>query len=165
MSDESEKLKTKYPSVEFVYQIAVDSYDPLLRRLEAIDGRLQTILAIFVSTTAAILAIMANRKVSFDSKWFYAALACMVIASFVATVARLSGGVKLLDPSKLYTEKWLQCSEWEFKGLIIQYASQAFIKNKRLIFRKWLATVVVTITFLLGVLCLARWAILMTTNP
>ncbi len=41
-------MEKTYPSVELVYPIAVASYDAALRRLDTIDGRLQTVLAFIV---------------------------------------------------------------------------------------------------------------------
>jgi hypothetical protein len=56
--------------VNLAYDIAVDSYDVLGKRLELIDGRLQTILALFASSTVAVLAIAANRKLDFHRSGF-----------------------------------------------------------------------------------------------
>jgi hypothetical protein len=155
---EVEKLKTLYPSVDLAYQIAVDSYDALVKRVDSIDGRLQTMLALFATVTATVPVIGAARGLSFRSNWFYGALAAMVFATIMTAAARLAGHVELLDPNKLNIDFWLRRSEWEFKNLIIQAAGQAFAANKSLVSRKWLCTILVTITFFLGAACLALWA-------
>ena len=157
-------LENAYKSVNLAYDIAVDSYDVLVKRLEAMDGRLQTMLALFASSTVAVLAIAANRKLDFHSKWFYWAVGLMALALITTTLARLYGTIDVLDPSKLNTNKWLACSEWEFKNLIIQAAAEAFTKNKTLLDEKWTYSIVVIFIFSLGAACLAMWVIMMTAN-
>jgi hypothetical protein len=88
----------------------------------------------------------------------------MVLAVILTTAARFYGRIDVLDPFKLNTDKWLACSEWEFKNLIIQAAAQAFTNNNRLLNQKWAASVVVLISFLLGAVCLAVWVLRMTAN-
>src|SRR2546421_1402277 len=155
---EVQKAQKDFLSIDLAYNIAVNSYDALVKRVDSIDGRLQTMLALFASVTATIPVIGAQRGLSFHSDWFQLAIAAMVAATIVTAIARLGGKVELLDPNKLNTNEWLRCSEWEFKNLVIQYAGQAFTANKRLVSRKWLCTILVTITFFLGAVCLALWA-------
>lgn len=152
------KLNVAFPSVDLAYQIAIASYDAVVKRVDNIDGRLQTMLALFASVTAVVPVLGAARGLSFHSRWFQAAVVAMVIATLVTAAARLAGQVHLLDPNKLNTDDWLRRSEWEFKNLIIQYAGQAFTVNKKLVSRKWLCTILVTVTFFLGAACLALWA-------
>jgi hypothetical protein len=154
---EVENLKDRYPSVNLAYEIAIDSYDALVKRVDSIDGRLQTLLALFATVTATVPVIGAARGLSFHSRWFYGAVCAMVLATLVTAAARLAGHVKLLDPNTLNADYWLKYSEWEFKSLIIQYAGQAFTANKRLVDRKWFYTILVTITFFAGAACLALW--------
>src|SRR5688572_21643982 len=69
-----------YPGVELAYPIAVASYDVALRRLDVMDGRLQTLMAFIVAVSAAVPSIAANRGIQFRSYWFYAALISFVLA-------------------------------------------------------------------------------------
>src|SRR5256885_2190692 len=85
---EVEKLKTLYPSVDLAYQIAVDSYDALVKRVDSIDGRLQKMLALFAPVTATVPVIGAARGLSFHSNWFYGALAAMVFATIMTAAAK-----------------------------------------------------------------------------
>jgi hypothetical protein len=163
MSEEN-NFEKRFKSVNLAYEIAVDSYDVLAKRLDSIDGRLQTMLALFASATVAVLAIAANRNLHFHSRWFYAAIGAMALAVTVTIIARLYGTIDVLDPSKLNTDKWLQCTEWEFKNLVIQAGALAFANNKRLIDVKWALALIVIATFSLGALCLTMWVIRMTTN-
>jgi hypothetical protein len=157
-------LEDQFPSVPLAYEIALNSYDVLIRRIDSIDGRLQTVLAFFGSSTVAVLGIVAGRKLDFHSKWFYAAIGLMMLAIILTAIARLEGAVKVIDPSKLNSDEWLASSEWEFKNLIVQAAAQAFQVNNRLITRKWRTAIAVIVIFSLGAMCLAVWVIRMTAS-
>lgn len=159
MSDSSDALKATYPSVDLAYAIAVNSYDVLMKRLDSVDGRLQTMLALFASVTAVVPAAAAGKGLSFHSKWFYLAITAMAVAVVVTALARWLGKVELLDPSKLNQDWWLKHSEWEFKNYIIQAATEAFIKNDRLITNKWRCGFAVVCIFFLGTTCLTLWVV------
>src|SRR5689334_12408538 len=97
----SEKPEEAFPSMGLAYNIAVGSYDVLIKRLDSMDTRLQTMLALFASVTAAVPTIVANRGLSFNSYWFYAAIGAMALATFTTAITRLAGEVQVLDPHKL----------------------------------------------------------------
>lgn len=160
----NDTLENQFPSVPLAYEIALNSYDVLIRRIDSIDGRLQTVLAFFASSTVAVLGIVAGRKLDFHSRWFYAAVGLMTVAIVLTLIARLDGAVKVIDPSKLNCDEWLASSEWEFKNLIVQAAAQAFAVNNRLVTRKWRTAIAVIVTFFLGTMCLAVWVIRMTAS-
>jgi len=158
-SEAQAHLEKTFPSVELAYGIAVNSYDGLVKRLDWIDGRIQTMVAFFVSITAAVPVLAAAKGISFHSRWFYLAIALMSLATGFACKARLSGDVTLLDPNKLNTDRWLCLSEWEFQNYVIQAAALAFVANKNLITTKWRWSVAISIVFLLGSLCLVGWVV------
>jgi hypothetical protein len=161
-SEAQGRLEEKFPSVELAYDIAVASNDGLVKRLDWIDGRIQTMVAFFVSITAAVPALAAARGVGFRSGWFYLAIALMILATILACKTRLSGEVALLDADKLNSDRWLSLSEWEFKNYMIQAAAQAFVVNNKLITNKWRWSVAISIVFLLGSLCLVGWVVAST---
>jgi hypothetical protein len=160
----TKELKDEYPAVELAYDIAVGSYDVLGKRFDSLDGRLQTAVAFFASSTATVLAIAAGLKLNFHSKWFYFAIGFMALTVIAAVVVRLDSDLKVLDPSKLNTDEWLKCSEWEFKNLVIQAAAIAFVKNNKLVMRRWRWLMAIILTFSLGVLCLTVWLIRLTAS-
>jgi hypothetical protein len=155
---EENELEKTYPSIDLAYQIAVASYDSMARRLDAVDGRLQTILAFVVSISAAVPTLAGTRGVHFKSGWFYAAAVLFLTSIAVGTVARLAGNLQVLSPHKLY-EKWLHLPPIEFKKDGIYHASRDFIANRNLVYRKWLSSVVVTILFALEAMALAVWVL------
>lgn len=154
----SQTPKDPFPSIGPAYDIAVNSYEVMTKRLDSMDGRLQTMLALFATVTAAIPAVAGSRGLVFTSTWFYFAIGAMACATLVTAFARLMGNVNVLDPSKISTEM-ITLSEWEFQNQVILHAAPAFRKNNRLVKCKWFLTVVVTILFFLGAGCMTVWVV------
>jgi hypothetical protein len=148
----------EYPSVGLAYNLAVTSGDAIVRRLDSIDSKLQTILGFAAGITAGVPAIGGARGISFNSAWFYLAAIAMVTAVILGIYARLTGEVRMLNPTELY-QQWLYLSEWEFKKEFIRYTGKAFEANSSLSRRKWRLTVLVSIILFLEAVCLAAWVV------
>jgi hypothetical protein len=154
---ENLKLREDYPGIEQAYPFAVASYDLAQKRLDIIDSRLQTVVALGVTLSLPVPALLATRGATFRSGWFIAAVCVFVLAVVLGTLARLIGNIYVVHPADLFA-KWLRFSESEFKKNIIGFAGQHFEKNRILARNRGFCT---TLTFLLficeGVL-LAVWA-------
>jgi len=147
----------QYPSVDLAYQIAVDSYDAAIKRIDSIDGRLQTLLTFAGTIGVAVPSAGVSRGlVSFRSPWLYLAILSFVLAIIVGSYARFSGTIRLLDPGVFY-QKWLHFSPWEFKKNLIFFAAEDFECNTKLGKRNWDLSIVVLILFLLEVAFLVLW--------
>jgi hypothetical protein len=153
---DARRLEERYAGVNPAYQLAISSYDNLVKRLDAYDGRIQTILAFAASTTAVVPSVANANGLHFRSVWLYLALAAFAFTLLLGTYARLSGTVRLLNPSTLY-EKWLHFSEWEFKKNFIYFAGKDFEANKALIEKKWKLSVAVSCLFFLEAVLLVVW--------
>jgi hypothetical protein len=153
-----EELEKKYPSVDLAFQLATASQDAVIRRLDSVDGKLQTLLAVAVGITAGIPTIGSARGIPFNSIWFYLAVIAMVAALILSFIARLTGEVKMLNPNELY-QKWLHFSEWEFKKNLIRFAGKAFEANNALIYRKWRLTILISLILFLEAVFLTIWVI------
>ena len=151
-----EELETKYPGVEYAYPIAVASYDLALRRLDAIDGRLQTIMAFIVAVSAVVPSVAVPRGIHFRSCAFYAALGVFVVTLTIGTVARLYGKIKVFTPKKAFNH-WLHKGQWTFKRDFISVAADDFESNNWLIKFKWWCMVVVSLLFFVQAVCLTVW--------
>lgn len=152
----SEELEQSYPSVELAHPIAVASYDVALKRLDSIDGRLQTILAFVTAISAAVPTIAGARGVTFRSFWFYASASFFLVIVVLGIYARLAGNVLVLNPSMLFDD-WLDKPTWEFKKDFISFAGDAFDHNIALVDLKWRHSVTITILFSAQAVCLAAW--------
>lgn len=150
--------KATYPGVELAYPLAVSSYDVALKRMDAMDGRLQTILA-FIVATSAVVPSLAVGRIPFRSTYFYGALVCFVVAVIGGTLARLLGRLKVLIPRKAFNH-WLHKPDWEFKMDFISQAATDFEINATVIERKWWSSLAITRLFFVQAACLAAWVVL-----
>jgi len=157
MSEKSNEAT--YPGVHLTFPIATASYDVALRRLDAMDGRLQTIIAFIVATSAAVPSLAVGRGIHFRSYYFYGALTCFILAVIIGTVARLAGRIKVIRPRHAF-DHWLHKPDWEFKMDFINQAAIDFDRNSTLVNRKWWSTVAVTLLFCVQAACLAAWVVL-----
>src|SRR5215204_2851093 len=110
-----------YPSVEVAYPIALDSYQVAIRRLDAVDGKLNTLVTFAVSVSLAVPVLAHNKGLSFNSPYFYAAIAAFIAGVSIATFARLHGYLYLPDPRVLY-DSYLDLDAWQFKRHSIDWA-------------------------------------------
>jgi len=147
-----------YPGVDLAYPIAVASYDVALRRLDVMDGRLQTLMAFIVAVSAAVPSVAANRGIHFRSYWFYAALTSFVIAVAIGTYASLTGKIKVLKPENAFNH-WLHKPDWEFKKDFIAYAADDFQANINSVEFKWRCSVFITMLFFVQAVFLSLWVV------
>ena len=146
------------PSVEVVYPLALAAYDTAVKRFDSLDGKLNTLLTLAV-TISLVVPVAANAKhVSFHSKWFVAAALAFVSGIAIATVARLSGALMLLDPKVIY-DSYLDCDPWDFKRRTIYWSGEHFRHNQKLINRNGTLAAVAAILFALEVVLVGVWVL------
>ena len=154
---DNETAASDYPGVELAYPLAIASYEVAQKRYDALDNRLQTLIATAVTISLAVPVLGQSRGLSFHSKWFIGAAACFIVAIGLGIYARFSGELEVINPMKIYTN-WLHLSEWEFKKDAIYRAGEAFIKNKQEIDAKSRYGLLSFISFLLEAILLAAWS-------
>lgn len=147
-----------YPSVDLAYSIAVASFEVAAKRFDSIDGKLQTLMAFVATVSVAIPSLAAGRGITFSSRWLYIAAVFFLVSMALGVWARLMGTLKVLMPSVLFRE-WLSVPGWEFKKDMIYYAGTAFDDNLKIVALKWKCTVIMTVLFVLEVLCLTAWVL------
>jgi hypothetical protein len=152
-----EKLEKDFPSISLAYELAVTSYDTLLKRLENVDGKIQSVLTISVTVMALSPALATARALSFRSVWFTIAIAAATLVLALGSYARLWGAPRVLNPNHLFTE-FLDYQQIEFKKNMIDCCGQDFDHNYMILSRKWLFSVLVTALFFIQVLALVAWA-------
>jgi hypothetical protein len=155
---EAKILRKTYPSLSLAYDIAIASYESSVKRLDVIDGRLQTLLTFLVTATFIVPTLANTRGFSFCSVWFFEAMFYVVLAMLVGTYARLCGEVQLLNPDSIRIN-YLHLSEERFKLDIICYASGDYTANTQLIKKKWILTIVVASLFSLAAVFLGLWVL------
>lgn len=146
----------EFPSVELAYPIAVAAYEVALKRLDTMDGRLQTIVAFVVSVFGGFVSFATTSGLHFRSWLFALATLLCIAATALGIFARLHGKVLMLVPSNLYSE-WLTDDHWTFKKDMIYRSGLAFDENMDLVTWKWKISVFVTVFLALEVAALTAW--------
>lgn len=148
-------MHEEYPAVQWAYDFVLPSYDWALRRFDAIQGKIQNIMAV---STAVIVGVPALESGSpdFTSHWFLLALAYFAVLLGYGLFARSSESVRLLHPGELYAN-YLDCSEWKFKQSMIFYAAENYDLNRARVEQKWALLNCMIILFVLQVGFLLAW--------
>lgn len=158
MENKVNNEESKYPSVDLAYEFVKPSYDWLQNRLDAVNGRIEFLLTFSSSITIAapVFVKALFRDISFGSCWFVGAIVVFVLIALVGLMGRISSGLKLISPQKLYN-KWLGWSEWEFKKNAIYWAGKHFQHNALLINKKANFGIAMTILLAIEVVFIVLW--------
>lgn len=143
-------------ALDLAYQFAVDSYEPLVKRIDIMDGRLQTIMGFAATTMALVPSLASARNLSFNSVWFWAAVGVFLLIIGLGTQARHHGEIKMIDPG-IFLQEWLDLEPAAFKKFFIEYAGEHWKKNNDLVSWKWGCSVWISILFFLQVGLLVVW--------
>ena len=145
-----------YPGVELAYDLTVNACESIIKRLDVMDGRLQTILAFAATTTAIVPSVANSRGLTFRSNWLYAALGLFVAQLLIGTIARSFGYIKLVRPQVLW-ERWLEKDTWLFKKDYVFFGKQHFDHNAALLRRRWWLMLLISFLFFIEVILLVVW--------
>jgi hypothetical protein len=146
----------RYPGVELAYPFAVESYELAVKRFEVMDSRIQTLLALFVTVSLAVLLFLKDNATTLTSWWLWIAAICFLAAVALGIYGRLTGTLKAINPKILY-EKFLHRPKWEFQKAFIYWAGVNYESNIVQIEQKHRIAVFMTLLFCLEVICLAGW--------
>ncbi len=148
-----------WPGLPLTYGFIPMSYDLALKRYEAVEGRLNNLIAVAAGLITGVpaLAKAVLPGIGLQSWWFYAAALCAAVVAIGSAWAKAYGEVKLLDIGVLSRPSWRVLSEEEFRWWAVHFAADAFGRNLDLVNRKGNAAVVLTFIFLLEVGALGLW--------
>lgn len=160
MEDETELNAQKYPTVLFAYDIAVKSYDWILSRSDAVDSKIDRIIAWNSSINVGVIAILAKKieGSSFCSIWFFIAAVTFLMITVLGIVTKAFGSLNIPSPEVIYNQE-LHKTEWEFKKDAIYNSGQDFKKNQRLVNTKGNSAIAMSIIFLINILAIGLWII------
>src|SRR5687768_13952072 len=119
-------------AIDLAYELAVDSYEPIIKRLDAIDVRLQNIMGFAATSLALVTSVASARNLSFRSVWFWAAVAAFLLMIAIGTIARHYGTVIMIDPASL-DDEWLALEPSEFKKSFIEHTGKNWSLNNSLV--------------------------------
>lgn len=150
----------RWPSVDQAYEFVLPAYETVHRRLDAVNGHIQTLQAFAATITvaASILASSIAKHVDFDSGWFLAAMVAFIGIVVGGAFVREWGSLQVISLTRLYDE-WLHYTPWEFKKNMIYWAGQADESNRGMVNKKGMATLLITAAFALEVALLVGWVL------
>jgi hypothetical protein len=144
------------PSVETVYPLAIQSYETAVKRFDALDSKLNTLVTFAVTVSLAIPVLANSKGISFHSYWFGVAALAFILGIGVATYARVMGTLYLLDPRVLY-DSYLDLEPWQFKRHAIDWAGDNWQHNKNLINRNGNLAALAATLFALEAVAVGAW--------
>src|SRR3954470_1716989 len=104
--------KSAYPSVDLAYPLALGAYDWAVKRFDAQDAKIQTIITIAVAVSAAFPVALS--KLAIIHPWILSVgIVFFVLGLAMGTYARLHGHLILISPKVLH-QKWLAMDESQF---------------------------------------------------
>ncbi len=130
-----------------------------MRRFEAVEGRIQTLIVLTLSFTTAVPVVARALSVDagFRSNWFYAALALAFIITLIGTMTKVIGELVLINVKHFYNEPWRSYSEEQFKRRVVFWAGEHLEKNTRLVNQKGSIATLLTFVFALEAACMLVW--------
>jgi hypothetical protein len=149
-------LEIEYPSVELAYPFAASAYEVAQKRLDAVDSKLQTLIAAGVSLSLAVPAIAVSKGVHFGSIWFIAGVVFFLAAICIGLYARVTGDLQVINPMRIYNYM-LHLSSWDFKIEAVYWAGIDFEKNRNMIERKAKLGTYALIAFLIEAVLVVVW--------
>ena len=153
MSKSDDNMPKEFPSVHLAYPVAMEAYEWAARRMDTMDSRIQTVLALGTSLSLAAPVAFAALKIEAHRGWIIAATALFMSALATGTYARLTGSLTIMTPKKLH-DKWLRLDEEIFKRYAVYFSGKHLEKNRRLLVKRHRLLVAVTLLFLLEMFCL-----------
>lgn len=129
-----------YPSIDLAYEIVLPSYDWAIRRLQAVEQRIENLLRLVATVTLAfpVIASATTQGTSLADYATWQGIVTLVLfltALSIGLAARRYKGIRLIDPDDLFQDH-LDKHKDEFKKDFIKFAGEDFQDNIQLIEEK-----------------------------
>lgn len=150
----------KWPGVTPAYDFVKPSYDWMLHRLKAANGRIQNIMN-FSATVAFAAPVLAKAVIpspSYSSWWFYLALSMFGLVAALWAYGIMSGTVKLASPGEMIKkDEYYGATEWEFKKNMLYNAARAYNHNSDLVRRRGTIAIIQAVAFVVQLAAFGTW--------
>lgn len=147
----------QWPAIETAFPIAVSSYDQVLKRSDALDSQINTLLIWASASTAAAVNVLATRYNLPLNVWqFYWALIAFALGVAICIVPRFFNQIKLLDPGRIH-EHFLDAKREEFMAEIICHAADDHASNKNYLWWKAALATASLVCFAAEAVLLVSW--------
>ena len=153
-----ENPPTTWPAVPLAYEFVTPAFGWINTRLAAVESRLQLLISFSAALmlAAPVLATAVLSQPNFRSVWFLSGVAVFFAIAIVGIVTFNWGTLLIISPQLLY-DKYLHCSDWEFKKDILYFAGEGFQSNLGLINSKGNVTTILTVAFVVETLLFVMW--------
>lgn len=151
--------KNDQPSLKLAYDFVLPSYDHMLTRLAAVEGRIQHFM-IFASTiTAAIpIIVIGLEKSDVPFGWLpLGAIVAFAIFTVLSVFARQYKGIITPNPGVFLKEGWKHLSEEEFRYYILERAGENCEANSKLVKCKSRMADAAVVVFLAEIVLWSFW--------
>ena len=147
----------QWPSVEVAYGLVLPSYEWMLRRLEAAESRIHSLLMLAATVTLAIPIIVGalTEGKAMLNNWAFAVFAAFFVLAVVGLVARSYGSFSL--PNLRARTGATSQSCWEFKKDSLYHAASSLDRNTKRVRYKARAADGMSALLAIEVLCGAVW--------
>lgn len=145
------------PSIELAYPLAIASYETAQKRLEAVEKRLQEVMAFAIALTLAVITVLAGKNYNFRTHGFYTAVICFLLGIGICFYARLSGHLIVISPKKLF-DNFVEMPTREFQRQGIYFAGKNWEINNQTLLRKSRLTNLAVFFFTVEFILLGIWA-------
>jgi hypothetical protein len=153
----TKSLEEQYPSVDIVYDIAKDSYNIAMKRLDETNDSFDKLRTWTTTLTLAFLALFIPKvSTSAFDIYFYAGLSVFILVILLTIIGKSIYGVIMPSPQKLYNTR-LHQDKWTFKKDFIFLAGEDFIKNKKYVIKKTRLGVIIYLLFFLESALFGFW--------
>ena len=107
----------EFPSVGLAYQIAIQSYETMAKRADALDGKSQTLMGSMITALVAVPVATKALELKPDFALIILSGALFVLAIGVATWSRLGGELVFISPQPFHDE-WISKDAEAFQAVI-----------------------------------------------
>ena len=153
-----------YPSLDLAYEYVLPSHDWAIRRLEAVEQRIDNLMTFAITVTVALtassiaLAGLADKPVPpvLDEPG-YIAIALFLIVIIWGMFVRQAGEIAVIDPKVMFNY-YLTKSPAEFRKDVLYYAGEVLHQNERTIRRKSWGANIMTVLFVIEIAAVFIWS-------
>ena len=146
--------------LDLTYEMIPAAYALVVQRLDAAQNRIQSLMVFSGSflLTGPALAAVAARQVSFDSYWFYAAMAIAAFNVVFGLIVISFGSLHLPRPHDVESE-WLKLDVEEFKRSSIWWANKDLDHNIKLVNAKGYSSISMAGILIAELALLIAWGV------
>lgn len=161
------ELLRHYPAIGLIYDMAISSYETASKRLDIVNGRLESLLVFIVTANGVVIGAAVKNVTSYQRWEFFLTMLVLVITLTYGVIQRICGKLIVLNPQNYFkdpatnsdNDKWTFLREFGFKNNFIHKAGGDFTANFKVINDKWWASIYISILFAIEVFFICLWLI------